>query len=83
MNVLVALGVSLYHMDDYDVERCVMSVWTVFADVGVNVLLVALLAQVCFSMPRPDPDCQRFRGMASAAHQLQQVSIKLLRAVKC
>ncbi|CAL8396412.1 unnamed protein product [Gadus morhua 'NCC'] len=54
----------------------------VFADVGVNVLLVALLAQVCFSMPRPDPDCQRFRGMASAAHQLQQVSIKLLRAMR-
>ncbi|CAL8237912.1 unnamed protein product [Boreogadus saida] len=54
----------------------------VFAGVGMNVLLVALLAQVCFSVPRPDPDCQRFRGMASAAHQLHQVSIKLLRAMR-
>ncbi|CAL8299942.1 unnamed protein product [Lota lota] len=53
-----------------------------FTDVGVTVLQVVLLAQVCFSMPRPRPNCQRFRRMDHTVQQLQLLSRELLRVME-
>ncbi|KAJ3608918.1 hypothetical protein NHX12_023446 [Muraenolepis orangiensis] len=50
----------------------------VFSDVGLNVLQVVLLAQVCSSAPRPHPNCQRFRTMSFKVEQLQALARQLL-----
>jgi len=78
LGCLVSVG-----CDGCGAERCHLSVWpVVLTKVGVSVLQVVLLAQVCSSAPpRLHPNCLRFWTMSHQVGRLQELSGELLSSV--